>query len=141
MPQTEHRQDATPFVPDSKSLKSLRTAAGAAISTPGRRRPCSARAARERGCSWSARCPGDREDRAGKVFVGPAGRELDQALEHVGIERADVYITNVVKHFEFEERAKRRIHQTGRPAQASRGSPHQKQCIGTAWAGRAMQAG
>jgi uracil-DNA glycosylase len=55
--------------------------------------------------------PGDREDRAGRVFVGPAGRELDKALEAVGIERADVYITNVVKHFKFEERGKRRIHQ------------------------------
>ena len=55
--------------------------------------------------------PGDREDLAGKVFVGPAGRELDKALEAVGIARADVYITNVVKHFKFEERGKRRIHQ------------------------------
>ncbi|HWM11592.1 MAG TPA: UdgX family uracil-DNA binding protein [Solirubrobacteraceae bacterium] len=58
--------------------------------------------------------PGDREDRAGHVFVGPAGRELDKALEKVGIARADVYITNVVKHFKFEERGKRRIHQTPR---------------------------
>jgi DNA polymerase len=55
--------------------------------------------------------PGDHEDRAGKVFVGPAGRELDKAVEAVGIARADVYITNVVKHFKFEERGKRRIHQ------------------------------
>jgi DNA polymerase len=58
--------------------------------------------------------PGDREDRAGKPFVGPAGRELDGALEAAGIERRDVYITNVVKHFKFEERGKRRIHQTPR---------------------------
>src|SRR4051794_41884243 len=55
--------------------------------------------------------PGDREDRAGRVFVGPAGRELDKALEQVGIDRADVYITNAVKHFKFQERGKRRIHQ------------------------------
>jgi uracil-DNA glycosylase len=55
--------------------------------------------------------PGDREDREGRVFVGPAGRELDKALEAVGIVRADVYITNVVKHFKFQERGKRRIHQ------------------------------
>jgi DNA polymerase len=46
------------------------------------------------------------------VFVGPAGRELDKALERVRIARADIYITNVVKHFKFEERGKRRIHQT-----------------------------
>jgi uracil-DNA glycosylase family protein len=55
--------------------------------------------------------PGDREDLAGHVFVGPAGRELDKALEQVGIDRGDVYITNAVKHFRFEERGKRRIHQ------------------------------
>jgi DNA polymerase len=58
--------------------------------------------------------PGDREDRAGHVFVGPAGRELDRGLERVGIDRAEVYITNVVKHFKFEERGKRRIHQSPR---------------------------
>jgi DNA polymerase len=56
--------------------------------------------------------PGDREDRAGEPFVGPAGRELDKALEAAGIDRArDAYVTNVVKHFKFEERGKRRIHQ------------------------------
>jgi uracil-DNA glycosylase family protein len=56
--------------------------------------------------------PGDREDREGHPFVGPAGRELDRALEAVGIVRAEVYLTNAVKHFKFEERGKRRIHQT-----------------------------
>ena len=56
--------------------------------------------------------PGDKEDRAGRPFVGPAGRELDKALEAVGIARDEVYITNVVKHFKFEERGRRRIHQT-----------------------------
>ena len=55
--------------------------------------------------------PGDREDRVGSPFVGPAGRELDQALETVGIDRGEVYLTNAVKHFKFEERGKRRIHQ------------------------------
>ncbi|HWC99138.1 MAG TPA: UdgX family uracil-DNA binding protein [Candidatus Sulfopaludibacter sp.] len=54
--------------------------------------------------------PGDREDLAGKPFVGPAGILLDRALEAAGIARADVYITNAVKHFKFEERGKRRIH-------------------------------
>jgi len=57
---------------------------------------------------------GDREDREGRPFVGPAGRELDRALEAAGIDRAQVYVTNVVKHFKFEERGKRRIHQTPR---------------------------
>jgi uracil-DNA glycosylase len=56
--------------------------------------------------------PGDKEDRAGEPFVGPAGRELDRGLEAAGIDRADAYVTNVVKHFKFEERGRRRIHQT-----------------------------
>jgi uracil-DNA glycosylase len=56
--------------------------------------------------------PGDHEDRTGKPFVGPAGRELDKALEAAGIDRDDVYITNVVKHFAFEMRGKRRLHRT-----------------------------
>jgi DNA polymerase len=57
---------------------------------------------------------GDQEDRQGRPFVGPAGRELDRALEAAEIDRRDVYVTNVVKHFKFEERGKRRIHQTPR---------------------------
>jgi DNA polymerase len=56
--------------------------------------------------------PGDVEDREGHVFVGPAGHELDRALDKLGIDRSDVYLTNAVKHFRFEERGKRRIHQT-----------------------------
>jgi DNA polymerase len=54
--------------------------------------------------------PGDREDREGKPFVGPAGRLLDQALEEAGIDRRDAYVTNVVKHFKFERRGKVRLH-------------------------------
>jgi uracil-DNA glycosylase family protein len=54
--------------------------------------------------------PGDKEDLAGKPFVGPAGGVLDRALEAAEIDRAEVYITNAVKHFKFEERGKRRIH-------------------------------
>ncbi|WP_040834828.1 UdgX family uracil-DNA binding protein [Nocardia brevicatena] len=55
--------------------------------------------------------PGDREDREGHPFVGPAGRLLDRALDEVGIDRDTVYLTNAVKHFKFIERGKRRIHQ------------------------------
>ena len=55
---------------------------------------------------------GDREDREGRPFVGPAGRELSAALEAVGIDRKEAYVTNVVKHFSFTERGRRRIHQT-----------------------------
>ena len=55
--------------------------------------------------------PGDREDIEGHPFVGPAGRVLDAGLERAGITRDDVYITNVVKHFRYKLRGKRRIHQ------------------------------
>jgi len=55
--------------------------------------------------------PGDREDLAGHPFVGPAGRVLDQGLEAAAIDRDEVYITNAVKHFKWEPRGKRRIHQ------------------------------
>ncbi|HEV7773736.1 MAG TPA: UdgX family uracil-DNA binding protein [Conexibacter sp.] len=55
--------------------------------------------------------PGDREDQEGAPFVGPAGHELDRALEQAGIARRDAYLTNVVKHFRYEARGKRRIHQ------------------------------
>ena len=107
--------DATPFLPERRSLKALREAS----------QGC-------RGCHlWEnatqtvfgegrkgARLmlvgeqPGDREDREGHPFVGPAGRELDRGLEAAGIERAEAYVTNVVKHFKFEERGRRRIHAT-----------------------------
>jgi uracil-DNA glycosylase family protein len=55
--------------------------------------------------------PGDREDLAGKPFVGPAGQLFDQALEEAGIDRAQAYVTNAVKHFKWTARGKRRIHQ------------------------------
>ena len=54
--------------------------------------------------------PGDKEDLAGKPFVGPAGRILDQALEQAGIAREDAFVTNAVKHFKHEMRGKRRLH-------------------------------
>ena len=55
--------------------------------------------------------PGDQEDRSGRPFVGPAGTLLDRALADAGLERPAVYVTNVVKHFKWEPRGKRRIHQ------------------------------
>jgi uracil-DNA glycosylase family protein len=54
--------------------------------------------------------PGDKEDLAGKPFVGPAGQWLDRALDRAGIDRAAVFVTNAVKHFKFEPRGKRRLH-------------------------------
>jgi uracil-DNA glycosylase family protein len=58
--------------------------------------------------------PGDQEDRTGRPFVGPAGEVLNRALREAGIERKEIYVTNAVKHFAFEERGKRRIHRTPR---------------------------
>jgi uracil-DNA glycosylase family protein len=107
--------DATPFLPERLSLKALREAA------PGCRgchlwRPATqtvfGEGRRSSRLMLVGEQPGDREDLAGKPFVGPAGRELDRGLEAAGIERRDAYLTNVVKHFKFEERGRRRIHQT-----------------------------
>ena len=55
--------------------------------------------------------PGDQEDRQGRPFVGPAGQLLDRAMGEAGLVRHHVYVTNAVKHFKFEQRGKRRIHQ------------------------------
>jgi uracil-DNA glycosylase family protein len=60
--------------------------------------------------------PGDREDLAGKPFVGPAGQLLAEAVDAAGIDRGLLYVTNAVKHFRFEARGKRRIHATPQPA-------------------------
>jgi DNA polymerase len=65
--------------------------------------------------------PGDQEDRQGEPFVGPAGKLLDRALGDAGINRADAYVTNAVKHFRFAPKGKRRIHQTP-------GSEHLRAC-------------
>ena len=58
--------------------------------------------------------PGDHEDREGKPFVGPAGKVLDEAMATAGIDRVEVYVTNVVKHFKWKPAGKRRLHQTPR---------------------------
>jgi DNA polymerase len=54
--------------------------------------------------------PGDKEDIAGKPFVGPAGRVLNEAIVEAGLDRKQVFVTNAVKHFKFEQRGKRRLH-------------------------------
>ncbi len=61
--------------------------------------------------------PGHEEDLSGRPFVGPAGRLLDTALTEAGIDRGDVYVTNVVKHFKWEPRGKRRIHAKPSPVE------------------------
>jgi uracil-DNA glycosylase family protein len=112
---TAEPNDATPFLPQRSNLTALRSAAagcrgchlwrGATQTVFGDGRKSSR-------VVLVGEQPGDREDRAGEPFVGPAGRELDRGLEAAGIARADAYVTNVVKHFKFEERGRRRIHQT-----------------------------
>jgi uracil-DNA glycosylase len=112
---TEHRADATPFLSARRDLRSLRAAAAACrgchLYAPATQTVFGEGLKRSR-VMMVGEMPGDREDLAGHPFVGPAGRELDKALAATGIDRRDVYITNVVKHFKFEERGKRRIHQT-----------------------------
>jgi DNA polymerase len=114
------KRSAVEFVPEENSLSAARSAA-----------------ARCRGCLlWQAatqtvfgegppdarvmlvgEVPGDQEDRAGRPFVGPAGRLLDRALEAAGVERGDAYVTNAVKHFKWEPRGKRRLHRRPTPAE------------------------
>jgi uracil-DNA glycosylase len=107
--------DATPFLPERHSLKALREAAAGCRGCHLWRPATQAVFGEGRKSSrlmLVGEQPGDREDRMGKPFVGPASRELDRGLEAAGIERRDAYLTNVVKHFKFEERGRRRIHQT-----------------------------
>jgi DNA polymerase len=113
MPSRRSRKDIARLIPDRPSLANLRTVSkdceacdlykqatqtvfgegppGAALMLVGEQ-------------------PGDAEDVSGRPFVGPAGRLLERALEKAGIDRSTVYVTNVVKHFKWEPRGKRRIH-------------------------------
>jgi uracil-DNA glycosylase len=113
---------AADFLPERRNLTTLREAAAGCRGCQTSTRPPATQTVFGEGLKRAklmmvGEMPGDREDRAGHVFVGPAGRELDKALDRVGIARADVYITNVVKHFKDEERGKRRIHQTPRKSE------------------------
>ena len=114
MPQAEPN-DATPFLPERRSLKALREAAAGCRGCHLWRHATQTvfgEGMKKSRDMFVGEQPGDREDRAGRPFVGPAGRELDRALGEVGIDRGEVYVTNVVKHFAFEERGKRRMHRT-----------------------------
>ena len=110
---SNNRSAARDLIPEHPTLRSLREAAAG----------CRACELWERGTQTvfgegSPRAgimlvgeqPGDREDIEGHPFVGPAGRVLDRALDEAGIDRTDVYVTNAVKHFNWEPRGKRRIH-------------------------------
>jgi DNA polymerase len=101
-------------VPDTNSLATLREAAAHCTACPlyknatqtvfgeGRKKPA---------LMLLGEQPGDQEDLSGKPFIGPAGQILNRALEKAGIDRNAVYVTNTVKHFKWEPRGKRRIHQ------------------------------
>jgi DNA polymerase len=108
--------DATPFLPGRHSLKALREAAACCRGCHLWRRATQTvfgEGPRRARLMLVGEQPGDREDRGGHPFIGPAGRELDRALEAAGIDRRrDAYLTNVVKHFKFEERGRRRLHAT-----------------------------
>jgi uracil-DNA glycosylase family protein len=107
--------DASPFLPERRSLKALREAAagcrGCHLWRPATQ-TVFGQGKRSSRLMLVGEQPGDKEDQQGRPFVGPASRELDRGLEAAGIDRADAYVTNVVKHFKFEERGRRRIHQT-----------------------------
>jgi uracil-DNA glycosylase len=113
--QVAEPNDATPFLPERASLTALREAAAACHGCHLWRyasQTVFGEGKKKARVMFVGEQPGDKEDRAGRPFVGPAGRELDRALEEVGIDRGDVYVTNVVKHFAFQERGKRRMHRT-----------------------------
>jgi uracil-DNA glycosylase len=109
-----HPMSAANFLPERRSLTALREAAagcrGCDLYEDATQTVFGEGAAKAR-VVLVGETPGDREDRQGKPFVGPAGRELDRALERAGIDRKEAYVTNAVKHFRFQERGKRRIHQ------------------------------
>jgi uracil-DNA glycosylase len=107
--------DATPFLPGKGTLSSLREAASGCRGCHlwrGATQTVFGEGLKRSRVMFVGEQPGDKEDLAGKPFVGPAGRELDKGLEAAGIARDEAYVTNVVKHFKFEERGRRRIHQT-----------------------------
>ncbi len=110
----EGEPTAAPLVPARPTLATLRAAAGG----------CRACDLWERGTQtvfgdgspradvvFVGEQPGDREDQQGLPFVGPAGRLLERAIEEAGLDRQRIYLTNVVKHFKWEPRGKKRIHQ------------------------------
>ena len=104
---------AAPLVPSHPTLPKLREAAASCTACDLHLRGTQTvfgEGARRSEVMLVGEQPGDREDIAGHPFVGPAGRMLDRALEEAGIDRRRAYVTNVVKHFKWEPRGKRRIH-------------------------------
>ena len=122
MPKTTPRQDASRLIPNRPTLAGVRASA----------RDCTAcdlykhatqtvfgEGAAHAKLMLVGEQPGDVEDLSGHPFVGPAGKLLDRALDEAGIDRKKVYVTNVVKHFKWEPRGKRRIHAKPNAAEIS----------------------
>ena len=107
-------ETAAPLVPERPTLGALRDAAAGCTACPlwrtGTQTVFGEGLARAE-VMLVGEQPGDREDVEGRPFVGPAGRLLDEALEEAAIDRSRAYVTNVVKHFKWQARGKRRIHQ------------------------------
>ena len=105
---------AADFLPERRSLSALREAAagckGCHLWEVGTQTVFGA-GAKDAAAMFVGEQPGDQEDRQGQPFVGPAGRVFDDALEAAEIDRAQAYVTNAVKHFKWQARGKRRIHQ------------------------------
>ena len=107
-------ETAAPLIPERPSLRKLREAAAGCKACPlwkSGTQTVFGEGSPKAEVMFVGEQPGDQEDRAGKPFVGPAGRVFDEALEAVGIDRGATYVTNAVKHFKWQARGKRRIHQ------------------------------
>jgi uracil-DNA glycosylase family protein len=114
MPQGQLFDSAGPLVPEQASLPKLREAAAdckACDLWKSGTQTVFGEGTRNAEIVFVGEQPGDKEDLAGRPFVGPAGRVLDEALEAAGIDRRLAYVTNAVKHFKWQARGKRRIHQ------------------------------
>jgi uracil-DNA glycosylase family protein len=104
---------AAAFLPETLTLTSLRSAAAGCRACPLWRTATQTvfgEGLKRSDLVLVGEQPGDREDREGRPFVGPAGRLLNEALEEAGIDRSRTYVTNVVKHFKWRAKGKRRIH-------------------------------
>jgi DNA polymerase len=107
-------ETAAPLVPDDPTLPRLREAAAGCTACPLYKTATQTvfgEGSANAELVFVGEQPGDQEDLQGRPFVGPAGKLFDNALEDAGIERSQVYVTNVVKHFKWQARGKRRIHQ------------------------------
>ncbi len=113
MPRKTSQKTAADLLPEQLSLPAVKNAAADCKACDLWKRGTQTvfgEGARHAGVMFVGEQPGNEEDLTGKPFVGPAGKLFDKALEEAGIDRSQTYVTNVVKHFKWEPRGKRRIH-------------------------------